>query len=353
MPSDQPFDSPLDPPLDQSSDRPSDRYDSGSGSGPGGRQRGIRAATLVIVLAALVPVCFAGWLGWRALHGGGGGSGTVAVASTAGASASRRSGSDAAASASASASAKAPVAGTASGAASASAGAGSAALPLAGKVVVIDPGHNPDNYQHPSQINALVKVGNGSKACDTTGTETDAGYPEADFTLDVARRARALLEAEGAKVVFTQDGNLPWGPCVTQRAAIGNLAHADAAISIHGDGAGADQYGFHVILPALVDAGGADTGPIVGPSRTLGLDVRSAFHSATGEPFATYINNGTGLDVRSDLGGLNLSTVPKVFIECGNMRNSTDAGRMTSPAWRQRAAQGIASGLSAFLLHPN
>jgi N-acetylmuramoyl-L-alanine amidase len=218
---------------------------------------------------------------------------------------------------------------------------------------VIDPGHNPDNYLHPAQINALVQVGNGSKACDTTGTATDAGYPEADFTLDVARRARTILQAEGAKVIFTQDGNLPWGPCVTQRAAIGNQAHADAAISIHGDGAGADDYGFHVIMPALVVAGTADTAPIVGPSHTLGLDLRSAFQTATGEPFATYINHGTGLDVRSDLGGLNLSTVPKVFIECGNMRNATDAGRMTTAAWRQRAAQGIAAGLTDFLLHQN
>ena len=307
--------------------------------------RGARAATLVVVLAALVPVCFAGWLGWQAVFGKGGGSRAAAAISQDGRPVPARP-----------APTRTPAAGAGAGTAASSAPAAvprAAALPLAGKVVVIDPGHNPDNYQHPDQVNALVRVGNGSKACDTTGTETDAGYPEADFTLDVARRVRAVLQAEGAKVIFTQDGNLPWGPCVTQRAEIGNAAHADAAISIHGDGAGADDYGFHVILPALVVAGGADTGPIVGPSRTLGLDLRSAFHSATGEPFATYINGGTGLDVRSDLGGLNLSTVPKVFIECGNMRNATDAGRMTSASWRQLAAQGIASGLSAFLLHQN
>ncbi len=293
------------------------------------------AATLVIVLAALVPVCFAGWLGWQAVAAGGG---SRAVAATAqdGRTAPTR-----------------PAAGTPARGSAPAAAPRAAALPLAGKVVAIDPGHNPDNYRHPDQINALVRVGNGSKACDTTGTATDAGYPEADFTLDVARRVRTVLQAEGAKVVFTQDGDLPWGPCVTQRAEIGNAAHADAALSIHGDGVGADDYGFHVILPAAVVAGGADTRPIVGPSRTLGLDLRSAFQAATGEPFANYVNQGSGLNVRSDLGGLNLSTVPKVFIECGNMRNATDAGRMTSASWRQLAAQGIASGLSSFLLHQN
>lgn len=231
----------------------------------------------------------------------------------------------------------------------ASAAPADSAHPLAGRTVVIDPGHNPGNVNHPDEINALVDVGNGSKACDTTGTSTDTGYSEADFTLDVARRARALLQAEGATVVFTQDGNLPWGPCVDKRAAIGNAAHADAAISIHGDGGPASGYGFHVILPAKVVAGRADTTAIVGPSRTLGLDVRAAFTSATGEPYATYLAGGTGLDVRDDLGGLNLSQVPKVFIECGNMRNAADAARMTSAAWRQRAAQGLAAGLTQYL----
>jgi len=324
---------------------PSDRDRSGDHDRPAGRgeqDRGFRATTLVVVLAALIPLSFAGWLGWQAVA-----KGKEATGATAGrtAAVSAPAAAPSSASASMSASASAPAS------ASASAAQAAAALPLAGKVVTIDPGHNPTNYLHPQQINALVQVGNGSKACDTTGTATDSGYPEADFSLDVARRVRAILQAEGAEVVLTQDGNLPWGPCVTTRAAIGNQAHSDAAISIHGDGAGPTDIGFHVILPASVVGGGADTAPITGPSRTLGLDVRSAFHTATGEPFANYINGGTGLDVRSDLGGLNLSTVPKVFIECGNMRNATDARRMTDAAWRQLAARGIAAGLTAFLLH--
>jgi N-acetylmuramoyl-L-alanine amidase len=136
---------------------------------------------------------------------------------------------------------------------------------------------------------------------------------------------------------------------VTQRAAIGNAAHADAAISIHGDGAPAGDRGFHVILPAKVVGGGANTAPIVGPSKTLGTDLRAAFKKATGEPFANYINGGTGLDTRSDLGGLNLSTVPKVFIECGNMRNASDATDLKDPDFRQKIAVGIAQGLETFV----
>ncbi|MFE0463805.1 N-acetylmuramoyl-L-alanine amidase [Kitasatospora sp. NPDC058965] len=239
--------------------------------------------------------------------------------------------------------------GAASATASGPAAAGpTAARPLAGRTVLLDPGHNPGNANHPTEINQQVDVGNGHKECDTTGTETNAGYTEADFTLDVTHRLRDLLQGLGATVVLTQDGDRPWGPCVTERAAIGNAAHADAAISVHGDGGPASGSGFHVIMPAKVVAGKADTRPITDPSHRLGVLVRDDFQRATGEQFADYIAD-QGLDTRDDLGGLNLSTVPKVFIECGNMRNAGDAQRMTDAQWRQRAAQGIADAFRAFL----
>ena len=80
----------------------------------------------------------------------------------------------------------------------------------------------------------------------------------------------------------------------------------------------------------------------------LGLDVRRDYQAATGEEFSTYVGKDA-LDVRSDLGGLNLSTVPKVFIECANMRNSADAALLESPAFRQKIALGLAQALADFL----
>jgi N-acetylmuramoyl-L-alanine amidase len=65
-------------------------------------------------------------------------------------------------------------------------------------------------------------------------------------------------------------------------------------------------------------------------------------------PPSTYTGKD-GVTVRGDLGGLNLSTVPKVFIETGNMRNATDAALLTDPAFRQRAAEAISAGLDDFL----
>jgi N-acetylmuramoyl-L-alanine amidase len=63
---------------------------------------------------------------------------------------------------------------------------------------------------------------------------------------------------------------------------------------------------------------------------------------------STYLG-GSGLSVRSDLGGLNLSDVPKVFVETGNMRNESDARLLESPSFRERIARSIANGLARFL----
>ncbi|HEX4815658.1 MAG TPA: N-acetylmuramoyl-L-alanine amidase, partial [Nonomuraea sp.] len=128
-----------------------------------------------------------------------------------------------------------------------------AAQPLDGKVIVIDPGHNGGNYRNPAAINRQVDVLTQKKACDTTGTQTNSGYTEAAFTWDVSNRLAKLLKRRGATVKLTRSGNTGVGPCITERAAIGNRAKADAAISIHADGSDAAHHGFHVILPKTIN----------------------------------------------------------------------------------------------------
>ena len=51
---------------------------------------------------------------------------------------------------------------------------------------------------------------------------------------------------------------------------------------------------------------------------------------------------GDGYDVRRDLGTLNLSVVPTVMVELGNMRNAADARCMTRQLCRGRYADGLA-----------
>jgi len=179
---------------------------------------------------------------------------------------------------------------------------------LDGKVILVDPGHNGGNFDAASVINQLIWNGRESETCDTTGAESDSGYTEAQFNWNVARYLTADLRAAGATVVLTRTSNTGVGPCVTKRAALGNQAHANAAVSIHADGGPPGGRGFAILEPV------AD-----------------------------------GIQPRDDLAGVNLSTVPKVFIECANMRNATDAALITSPAWQAKAARAIAAGLTRFL----
>lgn len=225
----------------------------------------------------------------------------------------------------------------------------SAKLPLWGRTIVVDPGHNGANATHPDRINRLVWAGGFRKPCDTVGTATRTGLRETAYNFRLSKWLARVLRHRGAHVVLTRTTNSGVGPCINKRAAIGNSAEADAAVSVHADGALRGVRGFHVIEPALAPNG--RNAAILRPSARLARAVRLAFHRGTREPYATYPGDlvKPGLTRRSDLGGLNLSRVPKVFLETGNMKNRIDARHLRRRTWRHRAARAIADGIATFL----
>ncbi len=221
-------------------------------------------------------------------------------------------------------------------------------LPLAGRIVVLDPGHQLGNHNFPRRIHRPVPAGGFRKPCNTTGTSTNRGYPEATFVWHVSRIVQRRLEALGASVVLTRHANSQreWGPCVDVRGRAGNRVGADLKLSIHADGSlAAGARGFHVIAPA--DRRGW-THDIFRTSLLLAVDLRSALR-AGGFARANYIAGGDGLDVRGDLGTLNLSDVPTAMVELGNMRNAREARRMSSPAGRAAYAAALVAGVRRYL----
>jgi N-acetylmuramoyl-L-alanine amidase len=165
---------------------------------------------------------------------------------------------------------------------------------LAGKIIGIDPGHNGLNYTDPAFLNHQIWNGREWEGCDTTGTQTGGGYTEARFNWNVATYLRADLIKLGARVVMTRTNNHGIGPCVNTRAEILDRARADVSIEIH-----------------------ADYGP----------------------------SSGRG----NDLAGLNLTTMPKVLIECGNMNNPSDAALLVQPRVQQMIAAALAAAITGFL----
>ena len=215
---------------------------------------------------------------------------------------------------------------------------------LAGKVVGIDPGHNGLNNTDPSYLAQQVWNGRALEDCDTTGTESNGGYTEALFNFNVATYLRADLRREGARVVMTRTNNHGVGPCVDRRAQILDRAHADVAIDIHADGGPSSGRGFTVIEPV---ADGLNN-KVIAASVQFGSDVRSAFLARTPIPVSNYYGHD-GLISRTDLAGLNLTTVPKVLIETGNMRNATDAALLTSASGQRRIARALEAAINRFL----
>jgi N-acetylmuramoyl-L-alanine amidase len=215
--------------------------------------------------------------------------------------------------------------------------------PSPAPVVVLDPGHNGGNAAHPAVVNAPVPDGaGGTKPCNTTGTETDAGYPEHAFTWDVALRMRDRLTAAGVTVVLSRQDDAGVGPCVDVRGKLPGQVGAAAFVGIHGDGAGAGGRGFHVITSSL-DPAGPD---VAARTTALATAVRDAL--TTVEPVSNYTGRD-GLNPRPDLAALNISAAPAIYVECGNMRNAADAALMSGAAGRDAIAAQLTAGVLAFL----
>ena len=221
--------------------------------------------------------------------------------------------------------------------------AAGARLPLTGKIVGIDPGHNGRNYTDPGFLGKQIWNGREWENCDTTGTETDGGYTETLFNFRVAEYLRADLIRDGARVVMTRSTGNGIGPCVNRRSFIINGGHANVAVDIHADGAPSWGRGFAILEP--VADGPNDK--VIASSARLGADIRAAMLSGTKMPASNY--DGTnGINHRDDLAGLNLTRVPKILIEVGNMKSPADARMLTSGKFQQQVAGALLAAIIRF-----
>jgi N-acetylmuramoyl-L-alanine amidase len=144
--------------------------------------------------------------------------------------------------------------------------------------------------------------------------------------------------------VQLQRGHVPPGRSRGGRAQIIDDAHADVAVDIHADGGPAGGRGFTVLEP---EPDGPNNG-VIASSESFATIMRNAFAAGTPMPVSTY-DGVDGLQPRNDLAGLNLTTVPKVLIETGNMRNATDASLLVATSFQQQAAAAMAEAITEFL----
>lgn len=212
---------------------------------------------------------------------------------------------------------------------------------LAGKTIYLDPGH----AGTPPPADMMVTDGRGGqKPCNTSGTSSNDGFPEHQFNWLISQDIKQILEERGANVLLSRDDDSGRADCIDARAEKENQSNADAVVSLHADGAGEGNRGFHVsaISQPLPDNDAEG-------STALAQNLRDALVSAGFAP-SNYLG-ADGLNPRADLTGLNLSTRPKALVEFGNMRDSADLALLTSDTDRRRMAEAIVAGLEQFVAH--
>lgn len=172
----------------------------------------------------------------------------------------------------------------------------------------------------------------GTKACNTTGTSTNSDYPEADFTWAVSKKLRRSLEDAGAKVVLSRKDNKCVGPCVDEHGTFAD--DADLLVSIHANGSESSSVrSFHVIV---ADPGEDET------TEKASLSLAKSVGASMGETFAPNRAYGKNtISRRPDLAGLNNASVPAAIVECGEMRNPTEAKPMESKSGQVKYAAAL------------
>ncbi len=202
-------------------------------------------------------------------------------------------------------------------------------------VIVLDPGHG------------------GQDAGTTNAT---LGVVEKTFTLAVAQRLRPLLEAKGYQVVLTrtEDHFIP----LPQRPAIAGQAHADLFISIHFNSVAPDTKTTGTEIYTFPPQGERstrswsvgekdDSESKADPSNHFdhwNAVLAHAIHGAALAKLGTF-DRGQKMSHYAVLRGLDC---PGVLVECAFLSNDAEARKVTTSAFQQKIAEGIADGVAAY-----
>jgi len=198
------------------------------------------------------------------------------------------------------------------------------------KTVVLDPGHG----------------GHDKGATSIFGSEKD-------FALDVCQRAKTMLEAKGLQVVMTRTSDV-FIP-LEQRPAVANRIPGSIFVAVHFNDALSNPLASGFEIYSITPRGAPSTADANLSTRDLrnepgnSVEVQSLalsmsiYHSMLGNipEFDRGIKHARFAVIR-------LSTVPAVLIEGGFVSSSDEARLIATPAWRQKLAEAIVTGLENY-----
>lgn len=222
---------------------------------------------------------------------------------------------------------------------------------LAGKTIFLDPGHQASAAGR--SLSAQVSDGRGGKKdCQTTGATGVNGAEEHTVNWQITQLVKAGLESQGARVVLSRPDDLGWGGCVDERAAAASRSGAAVAVSLHADstsrGADGAKKGFHMIVPSLPIPDATVNRVQSGEGRKASTVMRDSFIAA-GFPSANYAGVNNGIQTRPDIAAVNLTKVPAVFIEMGNLSNPAEAAALAGRDGQLKYATAITDGILKYV----
>ena len=214
-----------------------------------------------------------------------------------------------------------------------------------------------DSFTPPPKLHRIViDPGHGGK--DVGAISKQLRMYEKDLTLDIARRLKKLLEEKGYNVLMTRnfDKNID----CEDRCKWANQEKADLLVSIHINSVsqslsreiqGVESY---ILTPESQPSTGFKTLTLADKIKNignaydtwnavLGYDVQNSLHKRTNA-------QDRGLK-RMRLRVLKDLRCPGILVECGFMSHPVEGRLLMSPDYKQKLADAISQGISAYHRH--
>lgn len=219
----------------------------------------------------------------------------------------------------------------------------------------------PSSTSAPANVRCIV-IDPGHGGHDT-GTIGPAGVAEKDVVLDIARRLRASLRAElpGVEIVLTRDSDR--FVSLEERTAIANSRNADLFISIHANASqSSSASGIETYVPDP-NALQAENEKRAKQSNQVYASVSFASQVSQSRALAGYVQGSLvrGVSARSPASAkdrgikhasfavLRGAQMPSILAEVSFVSNPDDENRLRTPAFRQRIASSLTSGIRGYV----
>lgn len=191
---------------------------------------------------------------------------------------------------------------------------------IAGKTIVIDPGH-----------------GGGDGGCPGCGEK-----PEKTITLEIALRVQKALADAGVRALLTRSTDVGFER-LADRVEFARRNSADIFVSIHCNSASSDRAGQAQGIETFYHVSDPDSKSL---ADSIQSEVMKSVQAADRGSKPDTDLHDTGLGV---LRGSSAYGIPSSLIEVGFIDNQCDIDRACDPGSQQKLAEAIVSGIRSFI----